>query len=134
MSYLESTLADIRFKNYEYRLRYDGAENEGGRPYLQIAWWGSDIDGSPSRWHYGRKWFLSSYMTKGEIAQTALMATLAIEEHEVREGFTYKGKAIFGPHFNIDKLVEICERGDALEERAAVVSKTAGMQPPDCQT
>jgi len=116
---IDAVLGDICFKNYEYRLRYDE-----DRPYLQI-WW-PDADAG-KRWHSGRKWFLSPYMTKGEVAQTALMATLAIEEHEVREGFTYKGKAIFGPHFNIDKLVDLCEKGDAIEERAQAISNTDRM-------
>lgn len=57
----------------------------------------------------GRKWQLSEHMTEGEVVQTALMACIAAEEHETREAFTYKGKAIFGPHLSIDKLLEIAD-------------------------
>lgn len=53
----------------------------------------------------GRKWRLSTFMTKGEIVQTALMAVLAAEEHEAREYFTYEGARIFGPHMDVDTLV-----------------------------
>lgn len=54
----------------------------------------------------GRKWRLSPHMTPGEVVQTALAATLAAVEHEAREGFTYKGVALFGPHMDVDKLAE----------------------------
>ncbi len=57
--------------------------------------------------HRGRKWRLSPWMTKSEIVQTALMAVLAAEEHEVREHFQYKGEAIYGPHYNVDDLVAL---------------------------
>lgn len=59
----------------------------------------------------GRKWLLSPHMTDGEIVQTALMAILAALEHEVREEFTYRGQAIFGPHYDLEILVSVCETG-----------------------
>ena len=62
----------------------------------------------------GRKWQLSEHMTEGEIVQTALMACLAAEEHEAREAFNYKGKALFGPHLSIEKLLAIA---DSIEMR-----------------
>jgi hypothetical protein len=55
----------------------------------------------------GRKWYVSSYATQGEIVQTALKAILTAEEHEVRERFKYKGVAIFGPHLDPNSLVTI---------------------------
>jgi len=36
-------------------------------------------------------------------------------EHKTREWFTYKGKAIFGPHFNVNSLWEICSHIDIRE-------------------
>ncbi len=53
----------------------------------------------------GRKWLLSQHMTEGEVVQTALMACLAAEEHEAREAFRYKGKALFGPHLAVEALL-----------------------------
>lgn len=71
-------------------------------PYLQCKW----KDGNNPQ--HGRKWQLSKHMTKSELVQTALKAVLAAEEHEAREQFIYCGAAIFGPHFNVDFLVEVC--------------------------
>lgn len=58
----------------------------------------------------GRKWRLSKWMTKSEIVQTAFMAYLTWIEHEARESFKYKGASIFGPHYDVDALVEIAGR------------------------
>lgn len=58
----------------------------------------------------GRKWLLSTHMTEGEIVQTALLACLSAEEHEAREVFQYKGKALFGPHMDMSSLLSIADR------------------------
>lgn len=53
---------------------------------------------------HGRKWYISAHMTEAEVLQTALLAVLTANEHEVRETFLVDGRAIFGPHFSIDAL------------------------------
>lgn len=65
-----------------------------------------NVTGQPDPWK-GRKWLISEHMTKGEILQTILKAVLTAAEHEIREQLTYRGQAIFDPHYNIDKLVEL---------------------------
>lgn len=60
--------------------------------------------------HYGRKWRISPKITKSELVQTAFKAIISAEEHEIREDFKYKGASIYGPHFNIENLVEIYQR------------------------
>lgn len=75
-----------------------------------------NVTGAPTAWR-GRKWLLSDHMTDGEIVQTAFKAILTAVEHEVRETFLYKGAAIFDPHYDIEKLVELRKRPDALKER-----------------
>jgi hypothetical protein len=51
-----------------------------------------------------RKWLISPYMTKSEVVQTAFKCVLTAVEHETREFFLYRNKAIFGPHFDVDAL------------------------------
>jgi hypothetical protein len=67
--------------------------------------------------HKGRKWKLSPHMTKSEIVQTAFLAVLTAEEHETREQFKYRGYAIFGPHFNVDRLADLIHQGGAHQIR-----------------
>jgi len=52
-----------------------------------------------------RKWVISSFATRSEVVQTMLKLVLTAMEHEAREKFTYKGKAIFGPHFDVERLL-----------------------------
>lgn len=56
-----------------------------------------------------RKWPLSKHMTRSEVVQTALAATLMAIEHEARESFKYRGSAIFGPHFDVEALLTLAQ-------------------------
>lgn len=87
-------------------------------PYLQVSCSEGtcNVTGKPMFWR-GRKWRLSYHMTDGEIVQTAFMAVMAANEHETREKFTYRGVTVFDPHYDIEKLVELRKRPDALKER-----------------
>jgi hypothetical protein len=49
----------------------------------------------------GRKWHIDKSATRAEVVRTALKAALTWQEHEARELFTYRGKRIHGPHFDI---------------------------------
>ena len=95
---------------------------DGQRPYLQIA---ADIrdavTGQPKAWT-GRKWFLSYHMTHSELVQTVFKAVMTFVEHEAREMFTFQGVAVFDPHYDIYKLVELRRLSAALDQRT--VEKT----------
>lgn len=95
---IESILANVSFKDWSVVVRADE------RPYLQV-YFGADcsVDGEAKAWR-GRKWYLSSHMVKSEIVQTAFAAVLMAVEHEAREHFLYRGRAVFGPHFDVDAL------------------------------
>lgn len=85
----------------------------GERLFMQVKFSGRCSYSGIAEPQSGRKWILSPFMTKSEIVNTAFMAVLAAEEHEAREHFKYRGKAIFGPHFDVDKLCTLCEQGAA---------------------
>ncbi len=95
---VSATVRELKYKDWEFHLGVDEA-------WLQVRF---QDNGVP--WG-GRKWTISPHMTKGEIVQTALKAILAAEEHEAREKFTYRGRAIFGPHYDVDKLVDLIDAG-----------------------
>lgn len=82
----------------------------GAGAYLQVTFTAPDWSkargryANPSVQQTGRKWRLSEHMTRSEIVQTAFLAVLTAEEHEAREQFLYKGRAIFGPHFDVENL------------------------------
>jgi hypothetical protein len=59
-----------------------------------------------------RKWIISQHMTESEIVQTALACLLMSMEHRARESFMYKKQRVFGPHFNVNRFVELAARAD----------------------
>lgn len=61
---------------------------------------------------WGRKWLLSTFMTRSEVVQTAFLAVRTWVEHEMREQFTYRSRAVFGPHISIDAVYDIAEKLD----------------------
>ena len=94
-------LDDVNYKDWGFEVR-----QKGEAIFLQVVFLAKDNDDPQSSYQLqrGRKWLLSQHMTRSEFIQTALKAVLTAEEHEIRERFTYKGKAIFGPHFVVDEL------------------------------
>jgi hypothetical protein len=37
-----------------------------------------------------------------------LKCLLTSAEHRIREHFLYRGERVFGPHYDVDALVELC--------------------------
>ena len=87
---------------------------DGDRPVLQVHC--TNLYDGTTAWR-SRKWFLSPHMTNSEIVQTAFKAVQTAEEHELRKQFKYRSRPIFGPHFDIEKLVDLCEDPEGREYR-----------------
>lgn len=99
-----AVLDQVRYLDWKF---FVGAD--GHRLYMQVS-----FDANGEHWN-GRKWLLSPHMTRSEIVQTAFKAVMTAVEHEVRESFLYKERAIFGPHYDIEALLSVC---DSLDVRA----------------
>jgi hypothetical protein len=84
--------------------------------YLQGRYMEADIVTGDETDQHTRKWRLSEHMTPSELVQTAFKCYLTSMEHRAREHFKYRGKRIFGPHFDVDALHEIC-RDENLDYR-----------------
>ena len=91
---------------------------DGDRLYLQIrVEHGVDnVTGLPTKWS-GRKWMLSPFMCRNEIVETAWKAAQTAVMHEAREKFKYRGRTIFDPHFDPEKLWALRGEPDCLNER-----------------
>lgn len=104
----QNYLAEVRYRDWDFNVRMDGT-----RCYLQIGFWEQDTQNpaaTEKMYQQGRKWLLSPHMTKSEVIQTAFKAVMTAEEHEVRERFSYRDKNIFGPHFHVDALWDLCDK------------------------
>ncbi len=98
-------LEQVTFRGWTFRV---GSMGDG--LFLQVRFMALDeVVGQPLE-QGGRKWYVSRHATIGEIVQTALKAVLTALEHEAREDFRYKGRAIFGPHLDIEVLFDVADR------------------------
>lgn len=99
---MREIVALIAFEDYTFKVR-----ERNGVAYLQASYTEPDIITREPSLQKTRKWMLSEHAVKSEIVQTAFKCVITSMEHRAREGFLYKGERVFGPHFDIEALVEI---------------------------
>lgn len=102
-------LKNVQFLDWEIRLM------EKGDGYLmQWVFFDTDVDKPETGKipQHCRKWYISPYSTETEIVETAWKACWIAMMHEVSEKFTYKGRRIYSPHFDVNARIAMCDRGD----------------------
>lgn len=104
---MQTILNDISYKGWRFR-----AIRAIGCTYLQVYFEAPDTETGEILTQRGRKWLLSFHMTPSELVTTALKAVLTAEEHETREAFRWRDRAIFSPQFDVEALYEIAMRED----------------------
>jgi hypothetical protein len=102
------------YPNYTLSVKQDTR----GSVYLQATYWEPDTRTGENALQFTRRWLLSPEMTASEIVQTVFKCVLTSAEHRVREWFKYRNQPIFGPHFNVDVLAQVCGT-DCFDERLA---------------
>lgn len=108
LSEMQAIVDECKYADYDFCV----TEDRRGALYLQAKYDEADVDTGIVETQFTRKWLLSPMMTKSEIVQTVFKCCITSMEHRCREWFRYKGKAIFGPHFDVDALHAICELKD----------------------
>lgn len=105
-------LKDVKFNDYSFIV------NKEGENYYMQALFPAQCN-KTGNWETQstRKWRLSVHMTKSEVVQTALKLVLTSIEHEAREQFKYRDQPIFGPHYDVDQLVDIVAAGKSMDVR-----------------
>lgn len=111
---LRKTIEMVAYQDWEFLVGKDGI----GLYYLQVRVHGPDVNGGDRIVWTGRKWRVSMHMTASEIVSTALKAVLTAEEHEARERFLYRGRAVFGPHLDVDRLFDVLSDDRATDVRS----------------
>lgn len=105
---VKEVVSNVTYRHWQF---YVGRMDDGA--YVQVQFPAADPE---NNWalttQHGRKWYVSLHATESEIVQTCLKAVLTALEHEAREQFTYNNRAIFGPHIDVDALIEVCGRKD----------------------
>ena len=113
---IKETISQCKFEDWLIEVKTDK-----DRPYIQIhVLNGKDsVTGGPLEWT-SRKWMLSYHMVKNEIVRTAFKAVMTAMQHEVEEGFKYKGVSIYNPHIDPDKLVDFANNSANVQIRTNV--------------
>lgn len=106
---------DFVCRNIEFpkgRVRWGYLDEACTVYYLQIVMLLPDADNptGPDTEQRGRKWHISRFSVESEVVYTALYAFLKFMEHEAREQFRYRGTRLFGPHINVNALMEVAEK------------------------
>lgn len=104
-------IIDVKFPGYTFCVHRHDAYT-----YLQAEFHSPCANTGQLTLQKTRKWQLSEHMTESELIQTAFKCVLTALEHEAREQFTYKGRAVYGPHFDVTALIELCDK-NMLETR-----------------
>ncbi len=78
--------------------------------FIQVTYMEADVDTGEVTAQRAREWLIKPTMTEGDVVRTAYAAVRRSYEHVISEQFTYKGKRVFGPHIDIDALLDACER------------------------
>lgn len=104
---MEEWVARCTFPDYTFAVWRDPR----GTIYLQARYAEPDALTGVKAVQQTRRWLLSPAMTPSEIVQTVFKCALTSMEHRTREFFRYQGRAIFGPHFAVDALWDLCGQG-----------------------
>jgi hypothetical protein len=100
---VQRILAEVRFSDHEFTV----TAADGGFE-LQLRSREPDWHTGQPAQQCGRRWPVDAGASPSEVVQTAFKAVVTWLEHEAREGFTYRGSTVFGPHFDVDGLAALC--------------------------
>jgi 16S rRNA C967 or C1407 C5-methylase (RsmB/RsmF family) len=105
---IRALLNEVSFRDWRFAVYQD----VDSTPILRVVFDAPCTTTGVRTVQYGRKWRLSKHMTRTEIVSTAWKAVFSAVEHEAREEFRYRGRAVFGPHIDVDALHEIADHAD----------------------
>lgn len=80
-----------------------------------------------------RKWYISGYANESEIVETAYACAVRSAIHVVSEHFTYKGRRVYSPHFDIHRRMSACDDGAYDARLPAPVPAKRGRPPGEHQ-
>lgn len=101
---MREILSLAEYPGYEFEV----LQLDCGELFLRAKYLQADIITGKSEEQHTRKWLLSRYAVSSEIVQTALKCVLTSLEHEAREHFLYRGERVYGPHYDVEALYELC--------------------------
>lgn len=105
---LKEILSNIKIfdRNFEITNVWTGeAPTDRCGWHLQVTYLEDDVLTGKPELQRSRKWLISREDDESAIVHTVFAAVMRSYDHVIQEHFTYKGKRVYSPHFNIvDRL------------------------------
>jgi hypothetical protein len=101
---VRAIVAEVKFMDREFRI-----EPMGHGYFLQVQYMEADVETGEMALQRARKWYVSPFSTETEIVETAFKACRVSMDHVLKEHFTYLGRRVYSPHFDIRARVELCD-------------------------
>jgi hypothetical protein len=95
-----SVLHSVEFPDHTWHVTEDG---DGVRFHARF-FAPCNVNGGDPEEQRTRRWGIRPAASDSEIVATAFKCVLTSLEHEAREQFKYRGRAVFGPHMDVDEL------------------------------
>lgn len=92
-------LSEVHYLGYDFRMEVNGSQVSINCTYKE-----PDVQSGSMETQNGRPWAIDPSWGAQQIVQTALKAILTSLEHRCREHFTWRGRAIYQPHFDLETL------------------------------
>lgn len=74
--------------------------------FVQARLWRPDATTGVEDWGEGSKIIIENTMTEGQVVKRCFVAMRDFAEHEVREGFKWKGRRVLSPHIDINAMYD----------------------------
>lgn len=104
MDEVRAIVENVKFMDRTFRL---GPMGHGY--FLQVEYMEADIDTGVVEKQRARKWYVSPFSTETEVVETAFKACRVSMEHVLKEHFTYRGRRVYSPHFEVGARIEMCD-------------------------
>lgn len=101
---VKAIVESVKFNDRVFRVL-----TKGDGFLVQLQYWEEDIDTGKMELQRARKWYVSPYSTETEIVETCFGACRRSMDHVLKEHFTYKGRRVYSPHFNIAARIKLCD-------------------------
>jgi hypothetical protein len=111
---LQSTLDECKFNVFGISFAWRVFEKGDGF-LMQLGGYITDNETDELGWQWGGKQYVSQYSEIDEVVNKAWGACQSFIIHEAREMFTYKGEAIFHPHWDVHALVKFSKETDPIK-------------------
>lgn len=83
--------------------------------FVQARLWRPDATTGIEDWGEGSKVLIENTMSEGQVVKRCFVAMRDFAEHEVREGFKWKGRKVLSPHVDITAMYDAAVMLEELE-------------------